>query len=109
MSTGIKDEPAFAWWVPYTLHKRKQIISKLKSKYWSRTHKYGIQIPKSYAEAREIDKENSNTLWQDAIAKELKNVRVAFELYEGNPEELIGYEQVTVHMIYDVKLDEKFR
>ena len=72
-------------------------------------HKYGIRIPKSYAEACEIDNENGNTLWQDAIAKELKNVCVAFELYEGNPEELIGYEQVTVHMIYDVKLGENFR
>ena len=38
----------------------------------------------------------------------MKNVRVAFELYEGNPEELIGYEQITTHMVYDVKLGENF-
>ena len=29
----IAVEPAFAWWVPYTLKKRNQIISKVKSKY----------------------------------------------------------------------------
>jgi hypothetical protein len=47
----IDDEPAFAWWVPYVYKKRDQILSKIKSKYWQRTHKYGIRIPKSVAEA----------------------------------------------------------
>jgi hypothetical protein len=35
--------------------------------------------------AREIDREIGNTLWQDAIAKEMKAVRVAFKILEdGN-------------------------
>jgi hypothetical protein len=29
---GIADEPAFAWWVPYTLRKRDVILSKLKAR-----------------------------------------------------------------------------
>ena len=29
----IDKEPAFAWWVPYTLRKQKRILSKIKSKY----------------------------------------------------------------------------
>jgi hypothetical protein len=28
---GITDEPAFAWWVPYTLRKRDVILSAIKS------------------------------------------------------------------------------
>ena len=28
---GIADEPAFAWWVPYTLRKRDTIISMVKA------------------------------------------------------------------------------
>ena len=36
----ISEEPAFAWWVPHVLKKRNRIISKVKSKYWSRTHKF---------------------------------------------------------------------
>ena len=47
--------PAFACWVPYVIRKRDRIIKKLKSKYWSKTHKYGIRIPKTVAEAIEID------------------------------------------------------
>ena len=106
---GIHEEPAFAWWVPYTLKKQKRILSKLKSKYWQRTHKYGIEIPKSVEEAYAIDDKNGNTLWRDAIEMEMKRIRDAFKLYHGNPEELIGYQEITTHFIFDIKLGENFR
>ncbi len=66
MNRNLQDEPAFAWWLPYTLKKEKRILQKIKSKYWSRTHKYGIRMPWSIKEAIKIDKENGNTLWMDA-------------------------------------------
>ena len=106
---GIDDQPAFAWWIPYTLKKRDTIISKLKTKYWERTHKYGIKIPKTMAEALRYDRENGNTLWYDAIKKEMKNVRIAFEKYGGDIKDLIDYERITCHIIFDVKLSEGFR
>ena len=109
LQANIHNKPAFAWWVPYTLKKRQSIISKIKTKYWQRTHKYGIRIPKSVKEAIEIDRENGNTLWQDAIALEMKNVRVAFQLCEGDPRDLVGYKSIKTHMIFDVKLGENFR
>ena len=62
MENKIADQPAFAWWVPYTIRKMKSILSKVKSKYWQRTHKYGIRVPKNVNEAYEIDKENGDTL-----------------------------------------------
>jgi hypothetical protein len=105
----IADEPAFAWWVPYTLKKRERIVSKLKSKYWERSHKYGIRIPKSVQEAIRIDTENGDLLWQNAIRKEMDNVMIAFKMYDGNPKELVGYQQIKCHMIFDVKLGENFR
>jgi hypothetical protein len=51
INNHIDDEPAFAWWVPYVQKKKARILSKIKSKYWQRTHKYGIRIPKSIDEA----------------------------------------------------------
>jgi hypothetical protein len=71
----IAGEPAFAWWIRHVLHKRNRIIAKLKTKYWvSRSHKFGVKIPKSVKEAKKFDEENGNTLWWDAICKEMKNV-----------------------------------
>jgi hypothetical protein len=106
----IAAEPAFAWWVPYTLKKRNRILSKIKSRYWLRTHKFGIAIPKSVEEALKLDRENGNTLWWDSILKEMKNVRPAFEVWEGTEAEIpVGYQKINCHMIFDVKMGENFR
>ena len=109
VSNHIQDRPAFAWWVPYVNKKREAIIKKVKSKYWQRTHKYGVRIPKSIEEAIDIDKENGNTLWQDAVKEEMTNNRIAFERYNGEIKDLVGYEQITGHIIFDVKLSENYR
>ena len=55
---------------------------KLKAKYWVRTHKFGVKIPKSVEEAKRFDEENGDTLCWDATCKEMKNVRPAFEVRE---------------------------
>ena len=106
----IAGEPAFAWWIQHVLNKRNRIIGKLKAKYWVRTHKFGVKIPKSVEEAKRFDEENGDTLWWDAICKEMKNVRPAFEVWEKDISELPpGYQQITAHMIFDVKMGENFR
>jgi len=70
-----------------------------KSKYWQKTHKYGVRVPKNVREAREIDDKNGNTLWQDAISMEMKNNRIAFEDFDGNIQDLKGYEQIPGHLV----------
>ena len=60
ISNRIQYGPVFAWWVPYTLKKRIAIISDIKSKYWNKTHNYGIQAPNNVKEAKSIDQENGN-------------------------------------------------
>ena len=72
VSSRISEEPAFAWWSSSVLKKRNRIIAKTKSKYWLRTHKFGIEIPKTVLQARQIDAKCGNTLWWDAICKEMK-------------------------------------
>ena len=53
------------------LNKRDRIISKTRS-FWVNTHKYNIRVSSTVKEAIEIYKENGNTLWWDAIMKEIK-------------------------------------
>ena len=104
ISNHIAEEPAFAWWVPFMMKKRNRILAKVKSKYWLRSHKFGIRIPKSVEEAKEVDNQNGNNLWWDAICKEMRNVRPAFEVFEGTKDQLpIGYQFMKCHMIFDVK------
>jgi len=62
------------------LRKRDVIVSAVNS--WVRKirHKYGIELPTSVKHAIEIDCKNGNTLWQDALSKEMGNVCIAFEI-----------------------------
>ena len=72
-----------------------------KSKYWLKTHKFGIEIPKSVLQERQIDAKSGNTVWWDAICKEMKNVRAAFEAFEGGVEQLpSGFQEIKCHMIF---------
>ena len=51
-----------------------------------KSHKFGIELPKTVEQALALDAKNGNTLWADAISKEMENVRVAFEaLPDGKP------------------------
>ena len=52
---GIEKEPAFAWWVTYTLRKRDVIVSAVSLRVGKASHKYGIEIPTSIASARKIN------------------------------------------------------
>jgi hypothetical protein len=80
---GIRHEPAFNWWFPHVLRKRDRIISLVRTRnpcYLKPTHKFGIELSKTIKEALELDKKNGNTFWADAIAKEMKDVCVAFKI-----------------------------
>ena len=83
----INDEPAFAWWIPTVLRTRKRMISRLKTHHTIRKQtKFGIIVPSSLEEARELDAENGNQLWEKATRKELDKVKIAFELLDyANP------------------------
>jgi hypothetical protein len=102
---GIADEPAFAWWVPYTLRKRDVILSKLKARIRKTTHKYGIEVPTSLEHALSIDKKNGNTLWRDALAKEMTEIGIAFEVLDTGILAPKGWHKVTGHLVWDVKMD----
>ena len=109
IAAGIDNEPAFQWWVSYVVKKKDRIISKIKSKYWDRTHKFGIRIPKSIDEAMKLDLENNNTYWRDAIKKEMTNAIVAFQPYYDDISKLVGYQRIDCHWIFDIKVGENFR
>ena len=55
VANKIAEEPAFAWWVCPILRRHDRIIRKVKSRYWKRTHKYGVELPKSVKEVLAID------------------------------------------------------
>ena len=72
-------------------------------------YKFGVRVPRNVNEALILDKENGNTLWKDAIKKEMTKI-IEFQVFKtpaaGKPP--IGYKKIPCHMIFDVKHDGRF-
>ena len=112
ISRGIQNEPAFAWWVPYTMRKRDVIVSAIKTRLQRTTHKYGIEMPmtarttdEAVRLARELDIKNGDTFWMDALHKEMGDLVVAFEMLEHGEKAPPGWYKSTGHIVWDVKMD----
>ena len=103
VANNIADEATFAWWVPYTLRRRGRIIASVKARIRNTTVKFGIKVPRTTKQARELDRENGNTLWSDAIALEMNTILPAFDLSENDviPPK---YEKASGHIIFDVRM-----
>jgi hypothetical protein len=106
---NLEDAPAFVWWVPRVLKKRSRIIAEVTKRYHNRTHTFGVEVPKSWDDCVRLDKENDNTLWQDAVRKEMKNVRIAFQILNDADAIPPTYQEIRCHMIFDVKMEDLWR
>ena len=83
--------------------------AKLRSYNTSPRYKYGYEIPRSYKQALELDKKNQNTLWQDAISLERKQI-VDYGTFidhghHSKSHAPSGYQRIRVHFVFDVKHD----
>ena len=84
--------------------KRDRIISSVNSRVKKVSHKYGVKIPKSAAEALRFDEQNNDTCWLDAIDKEMGNLKVAFDILEGDKSPPPGYTKASGHIIFHVRM-----
>ena len=103
VARGIGKEPVFAWWVPLTFKKRNAITPASIPRESKVSHKHGIGLPSTVKEAYEIDKNNGNTFWRDAIEKEIHAIGIAFEILEDDEFMPKNYKRVTDHIIFYAK------
>ena len=98
-------EPAFDWWVPIVLRRRNRLIKGALSRHQRTGFKFGIRLPTSIKSAKELDRENGNTLWADALQKEMSAVMVAFDVQPEEVKFIPGYKRIPGHLVWDVKMD----
>jgi hypothetical protein len=109
VSRGLDKTPAFAWWVSAVLKTRNRVIAGVsKRRHVKKNFLFGIQVPNNVLEAIALDRVNGNTLWQDAIKKEMDAVQIAFRVLEPDEKVPPGYQRISCHMIFTVKM-ENFR
>jgi hypothetical protein len=89
--------PARNSWVPHIIKKHNRIIADVTKHYHKQNFKFGIEVPKTY------------TLWQDAVKREMKNVRISLKIINGDEAILPMYQEITCHMVFDVKMEDFWR
>ena len=70
-----------------------------------RSYKFDIELPKTVEQACALDSKNDNTLWADAIFKEMENVREAFKVIPDGKSVPIGNQFVPCHMVFNIKIE----
>jgi hypothetical protein len=91
------------------LKKRDRIIAKVNTRYLKQNHKFGIEVPKTVAHAMNLNIKNQNTFWEDSIANELKEVKVAFNVLDEGTHEPVNIQFMKCHVIFDVKMEDFWR
>lgn len=110
VANKLVSEPAFAWWVPYTLKKRDRILMAVKRRAMTRkTEKFGIEVPgpgpNGVRRAYEIDIETSTDLWAKGMEKEVKTVLPALEILDEGASVPPGFSKIDLMTVFDVKMD----
>ena len=70
----------------------------------NKTHKYIIEVTNNVLDAYSIERVNVNVYWRKSIAKEMKNVLIAFDIldeFEDVPENL---KSLGLHLVFDVNM-----
>ena len=69
-------------------------------------YNFGILIPRNVKQAFEYDAKNGNTLWKDAMTKEIENIQ-AYQTFKdmGKVSYVNGYKKIIVHFVFAVKHD----
>ena len=83
----------------------------------SARYQHGFQVPKDYNNAIRLDKENSNTHWQDAMDLELTQIHEhkifkdtgKAQFHNGKAVTPDGFQKIRVHFVYAVKHDGRFK
>ena len=83
----------------------------------SARYQHGFQVPKDFNGAISLDKENSNTHWQDEMDLELTQIHEykvfkdtgKAQFYDGKAVTADGFQKIRVHFVYAVKHAGKFK
>ena len=104
----LLDTPSWRHFQKY-LNQDKKYIRAMKQVFAAKKKetkiKFGIEVPKHYKDALRLDKQNGNTLWQDAIKTELDQIN-SYNTFKDNGRTIPkGYKRIPVHFVFDVKFD----
>jgi hypothetical protein len=87
------------------IRRNKRFIKLSQTRFLRPQYKYGICFPRNIKDDIKFDLENGNKFWEEAIVKDMKNIRVAFKFLEPSEKPAPGYKKILLRMIFDIRMD----
>ena len=103
-SIWVDIETDFVWWVPFNLRKIDIIIAAVNTRTKMVPHKYGVQLPSKVQEEFDIGKANGNTLWHDALNKDMDHLKVAFDIMPDGKSPPVNYTKESGNLIFNTRM-----
>ena len=69
-----------------------------------KSHKYGIEVPRSLQNAHYLDNNNGYNFWGYTIANETNNMMMVFDISGEVENDSKALKWLEVHLIFDVKM-----
>ena len=66
--------------------------------------KYGVQLPYTAQEVYDLEEANVNTLWHDALNKEMEKLKVASDIMPDGKKPPVHYCKASGNLIFDVRM-----
>jgi hypothetical protein len=105
--SNLTRHPEWEWVKEYSTNDLEDFRQSFIAKYENTPkYKFGVQIPCSISHALKLDKLNGNNLWQEAIQKEMDQLR-EYNTFRvpTTKDDLSKYQQIPYHMVFDCKFD----
>ena len=117
MQKGLEDRNPWQWAKKYRkqppgMHKLNMHTTLAKKKRRTTKFQFGVKIPVSIKEAHELDSLNKDTLWAEAIDKEVDSLYDKYQCFQVIPEDQEvpeGYQYIPLLWAFAVKYDGRRR
>ena len=102
VANRIPENPALSWWTKIALKRWNRMINEVKSRYWSFTHMFGLEISYSWEEAITIGRKTGTYYWRRSIEKEMAAEGISFKCVNDRP---VGHTEIDRHLFLNLKMD----
>ena len=106
---GLEKHGDFKWIKEYTKDPDRIVAMSqaMKAKQHGPQFKFGIEVARSPKHALELDRINGNSLWKDAMDKELNQINSyeTFRAIDDGAKLSKDYQRIPYHIVFDVKFD----
>ena len=100
----INNTPSSKWWASCAISRRDSIVAGVNKRVRRVTHKHGVELPTSVAQAKKSEYKSDDTVCVDAMYMEIEKLKVSFFVLEDGAKSTVGCNKASSHLVFDSRM-----